>query len=102
MLEPSAILLFMTAGIALNLTPGPDMLYVAARSTSEGRGAGLASALGIFVGCLVHIAALALGLSAMLARVPAAYNAVRLLGAGYLVFLGVRAMLWPQALVPSG
>jgi threonine/homoserine/homoserine lactone efflux protein len=88
-------LLFMAAGLALNFTPGPDMLYVAARSTSEGRAAGLASALGIFVGCLFHIAAMAFGLSALLLRVPSAYAAVRFLGAGYLVFLGVRALFSP-------
>ncbi len=57
------ILLFMSAGLALNLTPGPDMLYVATRSASEGRAAGLISALGIAAGCLVHLAALALGLA---------------------------------------
>jgi threonine/homoserine/homoserine lactone efflux protein len=88
-------LLFMVAGLALNFTPGPDMLYVAARSTSEGRAAGLASAIGIFVGCLFHIAAMAFGLSALLLRVPSAYDAVRFIGAGYLVFLGIRAIFWP-------
>jgi threonine/homoserine/homoserine lactone efflux protein len=94
-------LLFMAAGLALNFTPGPDMLYVAARSTSEGRVAGLASAIGIFVGCLFHIAAMAFGLSALLLRVPSAYDTVRFLGAGYLVFLGVRALFWPPNFVSS-
>jgi threonine/homoserine/homoserine lactone efflux protein len=92
------ILLFMGAGLALNLTPGPDMLYVAARGSSEGRAAGVASALGIFVGCLLHIAALALGLSAVLARVPAAFDAIRLLGAAYLIYLGVRSLARPASL----
>ena len=91
-------LLFMAAGLALNLTPGPDMLYVAGRSTGEGQVAGFASALGIFVGCLFHIAAMALGLSALLVRIPAAYDAVRIAGAGYLVFLGVRAFFQPTDL----
>jgi threonine/homoserine/homoserine lactone efflux protein len=95
------ILLFMSAGLALNISPGPDMLYVATRSASEGRAAGLVSALGIATGCLVHIAALALGLAALLARVPAAYYAVRLAGAAYLVYLGVRALLGPQPGLPS-
>ena len=67
----------MTAGLALNLTQGLDMLYVAARSASEGRGSGVASALGIGAGTLVHIAAVALGLAGLLAAVPAAYTAVR-------------------------
>jgi threonine/homoserine/homoserine lactone efflux protein len=89
--------LFMAAGLALNVTPGPDMLYVAARSTSEGRRAGVVSALGIGAGTLVHIAALALGLSALLAAVPLLYDAVRLAGAAYLVWLGLRALLRPAA-----
>ena len=84
--------LFMAAALALNVTPGPDMLYVAARSTGEGRRAGMVSALGIGAGTLVHIAALALGLSALLAAVPMLYDAVRWCGAAYLVWLGVRAL----------
>ena len=50
-----SLALFLLAGLALNLTPGPDMLYVAARGASEGRSAGIASALGLGVGTLVHI-----------------------------------------------
>jgi threonine/homoserine/homoserine lactone efflux protein len=92
------IALFMTAGLALNLTPGPDMLFVAAQGTSAGRRAGLAAAVGIFLGCLVHIGAVALGLAALLARVPPAYEAVRWAGAAYLVYLGGRALLRPQPL----
>lgn len=83
---------FMFASLALNLTPGPDMLYVIARSTSEGRLAGIVSALGIGAGTLVHIAALALGLSALLATAPAAYDVVRLAGAAYLIWLGIRTL----------
>jgi threonine/homoserine/homoserine lactone efflux protein len=82
----------MAAGLALNLTPGPDMLYVAARSTSEGRSAGIVSSLGIATGTLFHITAVALGLSALLAAVPIAYTAVRIGGAIYLIYLGVRAL----------
>lgn len=94
--------LFLSAGLALNLTPGPDMLYVATRSTGEGRAAGLVSALGIATGCLFHISALALGLSAVLASVPALYDAVRYLGAAYLCYLGVRALLSPSQLDLAG
>jgi threonine/homoserine/homoserine lactone efflux protein len=68
------------------------MLYIIARSTSEGRRAGIASALGIGAGTLFHIAALALGLSALLAAVPLAYDVIRWAGAIYLVWLGVRAI----------
>ena len=87
-----SLALFVVAGLALNLTPGPDMLYVAARGASEGRVAGIASALGIGAGTLVHIALVAAGLAALLSAVPVAYLAIRLGGAGYLVFLGVRAL----------
>jgi threonine/homoserine/homoserine lactone efflux protein len=88
-----SLALFVAAGLALNLTPGPDMLYVAARGASEGRPAGVASALGIGAGTLVHIALVAAGLAALLAAVPVAYLAIRLGGAAYLIYLGVRGLL---------
>lgn len=102
-----SILLFMAAGLALNLTPGPDMLYVAARSASEGRAAGIVSAFGIGAGTLFHITAVALGVSALLTAVPVAYTAVRIAGAAYLIYLGVRAIVRPsgfaeRALEPAG
>lgn len=87
-----SLALFLAAGLALNLTPGPDMLYVAARGASEGRAAGIVSALGIGVGTLVHIALVAAGLAAILDAVPVAYVALRLGGAAYLIYLGVRAL----------
>ncbi len=93
-----ALLLFLAAGLALNVTPGPDMLYVAARSASEGRAAGVASALGIAAGTFVHIALVALGLAALLAAVPVAYAVVRFAGAAYLVYLGLRALIRPSGL----
>ena len=85
--------LFMLATIALNLTPGPDMLYVIARSVGQGRRAGVMSALGIGAGTLVHMAALALGLSTLLLSVPVAYDAVKYVGAAYLAYLGLRTLL---------
>jgi threonine/homoserine/homoserine lactone efflux protein len=87
-----SLALFLAAGLALNLTPGPDMLYVAARGASEGRSAGIVSALGIGAGTLVHIALVAFGLAAVLSTVPVAYAAIRMAGAVYLVYLGVRAL----------
>ena len=84
---------FMLATLALNLTPGPDMLYVLGRSVGQGRKAGVVSALGIGAGILVHMAAVALGLSALLREVPAAYEAIRYAGAAYLLYLGVRTWL---------
>jgi threonine/homoserine/homoserine lactone efflux protein len=87
-----SLTLFLAAGLALNLTPGPDMLYVAARGASEGRAAGVVSALGIGVGTLVHLTLVAAGLAALLAAVPVAYLVLRLGGAAYLIYLGVRAL----------
>lgn len=96
-----SLLLFMAAGLALNVTPGPDMLYVAARSASEGRAAGIVSALGIATGTLFHISAVALGLSALLATIPIAYTAIRIGGAMYLIYLGIRAIASHVADRPS-
>lgn len=100
--DSDTLLLFLTAALALNLTPGPDMLYVIARSTGEGRAAGIASSFGIALGCLFHIAALALGLSVLLTRVPAAYDAIRFAGAAYLVYLGIRALTTKSELMNAG
>ena len=85
--------LFVTTGILLNLTPGPDTVYILGRSIAHGRRAGVASALGISVGSLFHTGAAALGLSAFLATSAWAFTAVKLAGAAYLIFLGVRALL---------
>ncbi len=90
------VLLFMGAALALNLTPGPDMLYVAARSVSDGRAAGILSAIGISVGLLFHVTALALGLAALLAAVPLAYDLIRIVGAVYLLALGLDLLLRPR------
>ena len=85
--------LFLLATFALNITPGPDMLYVVGRSVGQGTRAGVVSALGIGVGTLVHMVALAIGLSTLLTRVPAAYDAVKYVGAVYLAYLGIRTIL---------
>lgn len=87
------ILLFLAAALPLCLIPGPGMLYVLSRAAAQGRAAGVTSALSLSVGTLIHIAALALGLSALLARVPLAYEVLRLGGAAYLIYLGVRMLL---------
>jgi threonine/homoserine/homoserine lactone efflux protein len=83
---------FFAAMFLLFITPGPDMLYIIARSIGEGRTAGLASALGIGVGCFFHIFAVAFGLAELLRTVPVAYNAVRYAGAAYLIYLGFRTL----------
>jgi threonine/homoserine/homoserine lactone efflux protein len=88
--------LFITTGILLNLTPGPDTLYILGRSVAHGRRAGIASAFGISIGSVFHTGAAALGLSAVLATSAWAFMFVKLAGAAYLIFLGVRALLENQ------
>ena len=80
---------FVIATVALNLAPGPDMTYVAARSLGQGRRAGIISAMGIAAGCLFHIGAAAAGVAVLLRTVPQAYAVVRIAGAAYLVYLGI-------------
>ena len=91
--DTTSLIVFMTATLALNLTPGPDMLYVIARSVGQGQKAGGVSALGIGAGCLAHTLATAFGLSALLMSSAVAYDLVKYAGAGYLVYLGARALL---------
>lgn len=98
MLEKTAFLTFLVAALALNFTPGPDMLYVIGRSLGQSRRAGIVSALGIFAGCWVHIVAAAVGIVALLRSSPLAFNLVRYAGAGYLFYLGIRVILQRSAL----
>ena len=95
--DAPAIGLFVVAALALLLVPGPAVLYVVARSIHEGRRAGLASVVGIHVGTLVHIAAATLGLSALIASSAAAFTAVKIAGAVYLVGLGLWTLLSRRA-----
>ena len=85
--------MFALAGLLLNLTPGNDMLYVATRSTGQGIKAGIISALGITAGCMVHIMAAVIGLSAIIAQSAWAFDIIKYLGAAYLIYLGVRSLL---------
>jgi threonine/homoserine/homoserine lactone efflux protein len=89
----ATLALFTVAAVILLVIPGPSVLYIVTRSVDQGRAAGLASVGGIHVGTLVHVAAAALGLSALLVSSATAYNAVRWVGAAYLVWLGVRRLL---------
>jgi threonine/homoserine/homoserine lactone efflux protein len=88
----TSLAIFMSATLALNLAPGPDMLYVSTRSLAQGRRAGIVSAFGIAAGSAVHTIAIASGLAALLAAVPVAYEIVRLVGAAYLIWLGIQAI----------
>ena len=87
------MILFLIATVSLNLSPGPDMLYVISRSLGQGRKAGIVSALGIGAGTLVHTSIVAFGLAAILVSLPIAFQIIKFAGAAYLVFLGLRMLL---------
>ncbi|MEV0753969.1 LysE family translocator [Streptosporangium sp. NPDC050280] len=89
----STLALFAAATLALLLVPGPAVLYIVTRSVAQGRSAGLISVLGIHLGSLVHVAAAALGISALLAASSTGFMIVKYLGAAYLVWLGVRKLM---------
>ena len=84
--------MFVLSGILLNLTPGQDTFFILGNSLGAGRRAGIAAALGIGAGSMVHTLAAALGLSAILATSATAFTVVKLLGAAYLIYIGVRAL----------
>ena len=86
------ILLFLAAGLLLNLTPGPDVMFIVANAVRAGARAGVMAALGITAGCLVHVGAAALGVSALLAASSAAFGVLKWLGVVYLVWVGVHML----------
>jgi threonine/homoserine/homoserine lactone efflux protein len=92
-LDSPALGLYVVASLALIATPGQDMLYVVTRSLAQGRLAGVLSAVGVCSGILVHTALAALGVSAILNASQALFLALKLVGAAYLVFLGIRLLL---------
>ena len=83
------LMLFVLAGLLLNVTPGPDMLYIIGRSTGQGWKAGAAATFGVSAGCSVHIAAAALGISALLTASATAFALLKIAGAIYLVYVGI-------------
>ncbi|WP_269792766.1 LysE family translocator [Stenotrophomonas sp. Iso1] len=95
LIEPSQLLLFMLAGWVLNLTPGPDVLYIISRSLRGGRRAGVAAVAGISAGCLVHVALASLGLGMLLATSATLFTAIKWIGAAYLLWVGVRLLRNP-------
>ena len=84
---------FLIAGILLNLTPGSDTMYVLGRSVSQGRLAGMYSAMGIGAGCMVHIGLATFGLSMILKRSEMVFDFIKYLGAAYLFYMGVRMLI---------
>lgn len=87
------LLLFVAAGWLLNLTPGPDVLYIVTHSLRSGARAGIVAGLGITTGCFVHIVAAALGVGALLAASATAFTVLKWLGAGYLFYVGIKLLL---------
>jgi threonine/homoserine/homoserine lactone efflux protein len=93
MVETHKLVLFLTASVVLAATPRPGMLYVLSRTLAGGKGEGISSALGTFLGGMVHVIAAAAGLSIVLATSAIAFSVVKYAGAGYLIYLGIR-MIW--------
>jgi threonine/homoserine/homoserine lactone efflux protein len=102
--DPSTLLLFAAAALALIVVPGPAVLYIVAQSIDRGRLAGFVSALGIAVGGLVHVTAAAIGLSSLLVSSATAFAVVKFAGAAYLIGLGLYTLFVrkeePAATVP--
>ena len=95
--------LFIAAAAVLVVLPGPNTLYIVARSLEQGTLAGLVSCVGVLVATLVHVSGAALGLSVLVLASPLAFNLLRYGGAAYLVVLGLRALHRPEggATVPA-
>jgi threonine/homoserine/homoserine lactone efflux protein len=89
----SALALFCLASLALAVVPGPAVTYIVTQSIDKGRRAGLVSALGVASGGLVHVAAATIGLSAVIASSATAFTTVKLVGAAYLIVIGIRRIL---------
>jgi threonine/homoserine/homoserine lactone efflux protein len=90
--------LFILAGWALNLTPGPDVFFQITQSLKHGARAGIAAMLGIFAGCMVHVAAATLGVSALIAASSTAFTLLKWIGAAYLLYVGIQMLF---AKIPS-
>ncbi len=92
-IDPAQLLIFYPAVLALNLTPGNDMLFCMGQGIRSGPKAGFAANLGIALGAMIHTLLAALGLSALLATYPLAFEIIRWAGVAYLVWLGIQALL---------
>ena len=101
--DPLTLLAFIPAGLALNLTPGADMMFCLGQGLKSGRRAAMAANFGIALGGMIHTLLAALGLGALVAAHPTAFEAIRWLGVGYLLWLAVSALrARPGAFAPSG
>lgn len=93
--------LFVVAGLLLNLTPGPDVLFIVTHALKSGARAGMVAALGITAGCFVHIVAAAVGVSALVAASATAFAVLKWLGAAYLVYVGTSMLLARRRSAPE-
>ena len=91
-MDTSYWLLFLSAAIAINISPGPDLIYILSKTIAQGRKIGMASSLGVCAGALVHIFAAALGLSVILSTSAIAFSVVKYVGAAYLIYLGIKSL----------
>lgn len=95
MIDPLILLAFFPAALALNLTPGADMMFCLAQGARGGARPAWAAAAGISAGCMVHVALAGLGVGALVARHPAAFDLIRWVGIAYLLWLGWRTLRTP-------
>ena len=92
-IDAHQLVMFIAAGWLLNLTPGPDVLYIVTNALKSGTRAGIVAGLGITAGCFVHIFAAAVGVGALLAASATAFTVLKWVGAAYLLWMGVRMLL---------
>ncbi len=102
-IEPAQLLIFMMAGLALNLTPGADMMFCLSQGVKSGPGTGFAASLGIATGSIIHVLVAAFGLAALIAANPVAFELLRWAGVAYLVWLATQALRNPMQIdLPDG
>ena len=96
-IDTTDLLVFVTAALTLNLTPGNDMMYVLGQSIRDGTGSGIAASFGIATGSLIHLALVALGIAVLLSHYPAVFDAIRWAGACYLLWIAYKTLTTPIA-----
>ncbi len=94
-IDATDLLVFLTAALMLNLTPGNDMMYVLGQSIKGGARPGIAASFGIATGSLIHLVLVALGIAVVLSHYPAVFDAIRWAGAAYLVWIAYRTLVTP-------
>lgn len=92
MIDPVSLLAFVPAALALNLTPGADMMFCLAQGMRSGRRSAWAASAGVSVGSMIHVAIAGLGLGAVIVAFPWAFELIRWVGVAYLLFLAMKAL----------